>query len=175
VHIADVAHFVRARGALDREARARATSVYLPDRVLPMLPEVISNSLASLQPRKLRYAKSVRMEFTPEGVCVDKQVCASVIRSNRRLNYDEVDAFLADPGPWRRKWGQKVCNLLSEMHQLAMILRRRRLEHGALELTMPEVKIDLDKQGRVCGAHTVEHTESHQIIEEFMLAPIPAS
>ncbi len=170
VHIADVGHFVRPRSALDREARQRATSVYLPDRVLPMLPEAISNSLASLQPRKVRYAKSVRMEFTPEGICVDREICAAAIRSNRRLSYEQVDAFLADPEPWRRKWGRNVCRLLSDMHQLAMILRGRRLDHGALELTMPEVKIDLDSQGRVCGAHAVEHTESHQIIEEFMLA-----
>lgn len=170
VHIADVAHFVRPRSALDREARARATSVYLPDRVLPMLPEVISNSLASLQPRKVRYTKSVRLEFTPEGICVDKQFCAAAIRSKRRLNYDEVDAFLADPEPCRRRWGQSVCRLLADMHQLAMLLRRRRRDHGALELTMPEVKVDLDSQGRVCGAHVVEQTESHQIIEEFMLA-----
>jgi len=170
VHIADVSHFVRPKTALDREAYERATSVYLPDRVIPMLPEIISNSLASLQPRKVRYTKSVLIEFTPEGVRTHVEPHAAAIKSNRRLTYEEVDQFLSDPEPLRRKWGAKVHELLGNMHQLAMTLRRRRMEHGSLELDMPEVKVDLDKDGRVTGAHVVENTESHQIIEEFMLA-----
>jgi len=170
VHIADVAHFVRPRTALDREAHNRATSVYLPDRVLPMLPEVISNSLASLQPKKVRYTKSVIMEFTAGGIRVSAESHSAAIRSDKRLAYEQVDQFLADPGPWRRKLGAKVHQLLADMHTLAMILRKRRIKRGALELTMPEVKIELDKQGRVAGAHVVENTASHQIIEEFMLA-----
>jgi len=170
VHIADVAHFVQPGTPLDREALARGTSVYLPDRVIPMLPEVISNSLASLQPGKLRYTKTVFIEFTPEGQPVATEFHNSVIRSAKRLNYEQVDEFLADPGPWRRKLGSKVHDLLGRMHELAMILRRRRFERGALDITMPEVKIDLDRDGRVAGAHVVSYTESHQIIEEFMLA-----
>jgi ribonuclease R len=170
VHIADVAHFVRPRTALDREACQRATSVYLPDRVLPMLPELISNSLASLQPGKVRYTKSAVMEFTPEGVRTHAEFHDAAIQSSKRLTYEEVDAFLADRGAWRRKLGPKVHDLLGRMHELAMTLRRRRIEHGALLLNMPEVKIDLDAQGRVSGAHVAEDTESHQIIEEFMLA-----
>jgi ribonuclease R len=170
VHIADVAHFVAAKSALDREARNRGTSVYLPDRVIPMLPEVISNSLASLQPGKVRYAKSVIMELTAEGLRVSTEFCSSAIRSSKRLTYEQVDAFLADSESWRRKLGGKVCDLLGRMHELAMLLRRRRLEHGALELTMPEVKIELDRSGRVCGARVVANTVSHQIIEEFMLS-----
>ncbi|MCS7306646.1 MAG: ribonuclease R [Thermoguttaceae bacterium] len=170
VHIADVAYFVRPQSALDREARHRSTSVYLPDRVLPMLPEVISNSLASLQPGKLRYTKSVFIEYTPEGDRRNVEFCHSAIRSTKRLTYEQVDAFLADPAPWRRKLGAKVHDLLGRMHQLAMILRRRRMQRGALELFLPEVKILLDDQGRVSGARLIEHTESHQIIEEFMLA-----
>lgn len=170
VHIADVAYFVRPQSALDREARHRSTSVYLPDRVLPMLPEVISNSLASLQPGKLRYTKSVFLEYTPEGDRVGVEFCHSAIRSTKRLTYEQVDAFLADPAAWRRKLGVKVHDLLGGMHQLAMTLRRRRLERGALELSLPEIKILLDDQGRVSGARLIEHTESHQIIEEFMLA-----
>lgn len=170
VHIADVSHFVRPKTALDREARNRATSVYLPDRVIPMLPEVISNSLASLQPNKARYTKTVMIEFTAEGARVGTQFHSAAIKSNKRLAYEQVDEFLADPQPWRRKLGAKVHDLLGRMHTLAMILRRRRFERGALELTMPEVKVDLDRDGRVSGAHVVENTESHQIIEEFMLA-----
>ena len=170
VHIADVSHFVRPKSPLDREARQRATSVYLPDRVIPMLPELISNGLASLQPGKVRYTKTVYMEFTPDGVRVSTEVHSAAIKSRKRLTYEQVDAFLEDPKPWRRKLGVKVHDLLGRMHQLAMTLRGRRIRRGALELTMPEVKIELDRQGRVTGAHVVEHTESHQIIEEFMLA-----
>jgi len=170
VHIADVAHFIAPKSALDREASHRATSVYLPDRVVPMLPELISNGLASLQPGKVRYTKTVFMEFTADGLRVATEVHSAAIKSRRRLTYEQVDQFLQDPKPWRRKLGAKVSNLLGRMHELAMVLRRRRIERGALELTMPEVKIELDGQGRVVGAHVVEHTESHQIIEEFMLA-----
>jgi ribonuclease R len=170
VHIADVSHFVRPRTALDREARDRGTSVYLPDRVLPMLPEIISNSLASLQPDKVRYTKSVFIEFTPAGLPLASEYHSAAIRSSKRLTYEQVDAFLADPQAWRRKLGAKVHALLGQMHTLAMILRQRRLKQGALELNMPEVKVDLDAAGRVTGAHVTENTESHQIIEEFMLA-----
>ncbi|MBN2477052.1 MAG: ribonuclease R [Pirellulales bacterium] len=170
VHIADVSHFVRPKTALDREAFGRATSVYLPDRVIPMLPEVISNSLASLQPKKVRYTKSAMIEFTAQGQRVGAELHTAAIRSDKRLAYEQVDEFLVDPAPWRRRLGVKVHDLLGRMHELAMTLRRRRMQHGALELTMPEVKIELDKQGRVSGAHVVENTESHQIIEEFMLA-----
>jgi len=170
VHIADVAHFVAPRTALDREAHRRATSVYLPDRVLPMLPEIISNGLASLQPGKLRYTKTAWIEFTAEGVRTSTEIHSAAIRSARRLSYEEVDDFLAAPEKWRRKLGAKVHALLGRMHELAMILRRRRVERGALELTMPEVKVELDRDGRVTGAKVVEHTTSHQIIEEFMLS-----
>lgn len=170
VHIADVSHFVRPRTALDRDSQYRATSVYLPDRVVPMLPEVISNALASLQPDKVRYTKTVFIEFTAEGVVADTEFHNSAIRSTKRLNYEEVDAFLADREAWRRKLGPQVHELLGRMHELAMLLRRRRFQHGALELTLREVKVELDADGQVTGARVVENTESHQIIEEFMLA-----
>ncbi len=169
VHIADVAHFVRPGSKLDHEARERATSVYLPDRVLPMLPETISNLVASLQPDRVRLARTVLMELAPEGTRLHVEVFRSAIRSCRRFSYEEVDAYLADRESWRKKLTPQVHRLLGQMHELAMVLRKRRLERGALELHLPEVKIDLDRDGRVVGAHTVEHTESHQIIEEFML------
>jgi ribonuclease R len=170
VHIADVAHFVRPRTALDREARQRGTSVYLPDRVLPMLPEIVSNSLASLQPGTVRYTKSVFMEFDAAGIRTHAEYHTAAIQSARRLTYEEVDAFLADREGWRKKLGAKVHALLGRMHELAMLLRGRRVRHGALLMTIPEVKIELDADGRVSGAHVVQDTESHQIIEEFMLA-----
>ncbi|TWT42486.1 ribonuclease R [Botrimarina hoheduenensis] len=186
VHIADVSHFVQPKTALDREAYDRATSVYLPDEVIPMLPEIISNNLASLQPDKVRYAVTAVLEFTAEGVFVGSEVFKSAIKSRRRFTYAEVDAYLVErklvtpeSATARVALAAKVATpdmtpevdrLLGDMHQLAMTLRRRRFERGALELSMPEIEIDLDKEGRVCGAHVEQNTESHQIIEEFMLS-----
>jgi ribonuclease R len=170
VHIADVSHFVRPKSPLDREARQRATSVYLPDRVIPMLPEIISNGLASLQPGKVRLTKTALIEFDADGLQVGVELQNSAIKSTKRLTYEQVDAFIAEPEAWRKKLGAKVFALLENMRTLASILRRRRVKNGSLELTMPEVKIDLDKNGKVSGAHVVENTESHRIIEEFMLS-----
>ncbi|MAT68463.1 MAG: ribonuclease R [Planctomycetaceae bacterium] len=189
VHIADVSHFVQPKTALDREARDRATSVYLPDRVIPMLPEIISNNLASLQPDRVRFAVTARIEFTEDGLRVGADVFKSAIKSCRRFAYEEVDNYLwtkglVDVPAKQKKAGVKatgqppeelqltpqVDGLLERMFTLAMQLRGRRFRRGALELSMPEVEIDLDKEGRVSGAHVEVNTESHQIIEEFMLA-----
>ena len=170
VHIADVSHFVRPKTSLDREAFQRSTSVYLPDRVIPMLPEQISNGLASLQPGKLRFTKTAYLDFTEDGLRVATQPHSAAIKSRRRLTYEQVDEFIARPAPMRRKLGADVSELLARMRELAATLRKRRMARGALELAMPEVKVDLDAQGQVSGAHVVENTESHQMIEEFMLA-----
>ncbi|HEV7221689.1 MAG TPA: ribonuclease R [Pirellulales bacterium] len=170
VHIADVSHFVRPGNPLDREAHQRSTSVYLPDRVIPMLPEIISNGLASLQPDRVRYTKTAFLEFSPDGAHVSTELHSAAIRSQRRFTYEEIDEYLAEPEAWRKRLTPQVFELVGRMHELAMILRKRRIKRGALELSLREVKVDLDKQGRVVGAHAVENTESHQIIEEFMLA-----
>ncbi|MFM7844455.1 MAG: ribonuclease R [Planctomycetota bacterium] len=170
VHIADVGHFVPAGSALDREARERGTSVYLPDRVIPMLPEVISNHLASLQPQQVRLARTVVMEMTPEGTPVATDVLRTAIRSCRRFTYEEVDDYLADPAAWQSQLSPEVHQLLARMAELARTLRDRRLRRGALELTLPEIKLKIDRRGEVEGAYTVVNTFSHQIIEEFMLA-----
>jgi len=170
VHIADVSHFVKPGTALDAEAYNRGTSVYLPRRVLPMLPEVISNGLASLQQGKVRYVKSAFIEFTAEGVPVHTELANSAIKVTRRFAYEEVLPVIRSPQQQKGRVGAKVRKLLSHMYELAMILRRRRFEATALELNMPEVKIDFDDDGRVSGAHERINDESHQIIEEFMLA-----
>ncbi len=170
VHIADVAHFVREDSPLDVEARARGTSVYLPDRVIPMLPEIVSNNLASLQPGRVRFARTCWIEFSPEGIPVHATVERSAIKSARRFTYEEVDVFLADPSTPEVSMSDEVRGLLGRMRDLSRILRSRRRGKGSLELVMPEVKIDLDRDGRVTGAHVQENTESHQIIEEFMLS-----
>jgi len=170
VHIADVSHFVPIGSSLDEEARERATSVYLPDRVLPMLPELISNHLASLQPGKVRLSKTVFMEFNSSGKLLHQEVFNSKIHNDCRLTYEQVDGFLDDRDAWKERLDAPVFELLGDMHTLAMTLRGNRNRDGALELHLPEIKIRLDKSGKVKGAGIVEHTESHQIIEEFMLA-----
>ena len=170
VHIADVAHFVREGSPLDQEAVARGTSVYLPDRVIPMLPEIVSNNLASLQPGRVRLARTCWIEFSAEGIPIHAEVERTAITSKRRFSYEEVDRFLADPDTTAVKMTAAVRGLLGRMRDLARLLRGRRIGRGALELNMPEVKVDLDRSGRVSGAHVVVNTESHQIIEEFMLA-----
>lgn len=170
VHIADVSHFVPYRSELDNEAFRRGTSVYLPDRVIPMLPEVISNNLASLQPGRVRYCMTAMIEFSAEGVPIATDLHRGAIRSAHRFNYEEIDDYLADPARWKEKLTPDVHRLVGDMHRLAMQLRARRMRRGSLDLVLPEVEIDLDDDGHVCGAHTTEYTESHQVIEEFMLA-----
>ena len=170
VHIADVSHFVPARSELDSEAYQRATSVYLPDRVIPMIPEIISNNLASLQPDRVRYCMTALIEFDPKGVPIATELHRGVIKSAHRFNYEEIDEYLEDDKPWKKKLTPEVFGLVRDMHTLAMMLRRRRMDRGALELTIPDVKIDLDEDGKVAGAHIEKNTESHQVIEEFMLA-----
>lgn len=170
VHIADVGHFVRSGSALDRTVRKRGTSVYLPDRVIPMLPEVISNSLASLQEGRVRYTMSVEMEFDAQGIRTHCHFSRSVIRVNRRFSYEDAYAVMKDPQSPREGVSPEVGAMLARMLELAMILRNRRFARGALELTMPEIEIDLGEQGQVVGAHLASNDESHQVIEEFMLA-----
>jgi ribonuclease R len=170
VHIADVAHFVQEGGTLDQEARNRGTSVYLPGRVVPMLPETISNSLASLQQDQVRFTKTVKIEFSPEGTPLHTEFHNSAIKVTKRFCYEEVMPILAAPEKFAADVSADVLKLLADMYELAMILRGRRFEDGSLELHLPEVKIELDKDGVVCGAHEADHDESHQIIEEFMLA-----
>jgi ribonuclease R len=170
VHIADVSHFAPPGGPLDREARRRGTSVYLPQRVLPMFPEVISNSLASLQQGKVRFVKSAILDFTPAGQMTTSRFANAAIRVRRRFTYDQVSALLAEPDKEDKKLDSEVLALLFRMRDLAMILRRRRMRRGALELNMPEIELEYDEQGRVSGGHFAKQDVSHQIIEEFMLA-----
>ncbi len=169
VHIADVSHFVRPGSPLDRTARKRGTSVYLPDRVIPMLPEVLSNSLASLQQGQLRFTLSVLMEFNAEGVRTDRRFARSVIKVDRRFAYEQAFAVMTDPAA-EPELAPELRAMLGEMLELAMILRKRRFARGALELNMPEVEVELGDLGQVVGAHLASNDPSHQVIEDFMLA-----
>lgn len=170
VHIADVGHFAPPGSALDREARKRGTSVYLPQLVLPMFPEVISNSLASLQQGKLRYVKSVLIDYSPDGVKTKAVFHNGAIRVRRRFAYEQVSEILDDPKKHGTSVEPEIVALLETMRDLAMILRKRRLKRGALELDMPEAELEYDDLGRVSGAHFRKHDISHRVIEEFMLA-----
>jgi ribonuclease R len=170
VHIADVGHFAPPGSALDREARRRGTSVYLPQRVLPMFPPAISNNVASLQQGRLRYVKSVLTDFTPAGQRTEVRFANGAIRSRRRFTYEQVSAILDDPEGEGARVEPDLLAMLLRMRELAMVLRKRRLKRGALELNMPEAELEYDDRGRLCGAHFVKHDVSHQIIEEFMLA-----
>ncbi len=171
VHIADVSHFVRPGSPLDQTARKRGTSVYLPDRVIPMLPEILSNSLASLQAGHNRYTMSAILEFDPSGVRTNRSFARSVIRVDHRFAYEEVFEILEHPdGEAARQLDPAIKAMLDGMLELAMILRKRRFARGGLELSMPEVEIDLGQQGEVVGAHLASNDVSHQIIEDFMLA-----
>jgi ribonuclease R len=171
VHIADVGHFAPPGGALDREARKRATSVYLPQRVLPMFPEVISNHLASLQQGRPRYVKTAVIDFTSAGQKTAVRFANGVIRVRQRFAYEQAFAVLqAETPPPAAEVAPEVYAMLLRMRDLGMILRKRRLKRGALELNMPETALEYDEQGRVTGGHYRSNDISHQIIEEFMLA-----
>ncbi len=164
VHIADVAAYVEPGSALDREARLRGNSVYLPDRVIPMLPERLSNGVCSLKQGVDRLTHSVFIHFDKRGVVRSARFARSVIRSAHRLTYKEAYAILTAPP--RDRLGEQ----LHLTWELAALLRRKRFEHGALDLDFPEVKVRVDKQGEPIRLERVENDESHQLIEEFMLA-----
>ncbi|QEH32971.1 Ribonuclease R [Aquisphaera giovannonii] len=170
VHIADVSHFVRGSTELDRSARDRGTSVYLPDRVIPMLPEVLSNSLASLQAGHVRYTVSALMEFDADGILTGKRFARSAIRVDRRFSYEQAMAVMNAPRAEHEGVPGPVAAMLGRMLELAKILRRRRMARGGLELSLPEVEIELGPDGAVQGAHLAVNDESHQVIEDFMIA-----
>ncbi|MFL6541879.1 MAG: ribonuclease R, partial [Chthoniobacterales bacterium] len=164
VHIADVAAYVQPGSALDREAFKRGNSVYLPDRVLPMLPERLSNGVCSLRPDVDRLTHSVFIDFAKDGRMKSCRFARTVIRSARRLTYREAFAILKAPP--RDQVGER----LHVAWELASTLRRRRFHAGSLDLDFPEVKVRLDEEGRPVRLERIENDESHQLIEELMLA-----
>src|SRR6184192_2414165 len=164
VHIADVAAYVEPASALDREARRRGNSVYLPDRVIPMLPERLSNGVCSLNAGVDRLTHSVFIQFDKNGVAKSARFARSMIRSAHRLTYKEAYAILKSAP--RDRLGER----LHVAWELASLLRRKRFAHGSLDLDFPEVKVWLDNNGYPAKLERVENDESHQLIEECMLA-----
>jgi ribonuclease R len=164
VHIADVAAYVEPDSPLDREARRRGNSVYLPDRVIPMLPERLSNGVCSLNPGVDRLTHSVFIHFDKQGTAKTARFARSVIRSAHRLTYKQAYAILTAPPT------DQLGKRLHLAWELGALLRRKRFGQGALDLDFPEVKVWLDKQGHPVRLERIENDESHQLIEEFMLA-----
>lgn len=163
VHIADVAAYVTPGSALDREARRRGNSVYLPDRVIPMLPERLSNGVCSLNPAVDRLTHSVFVEFDSHATPKKVRFARSVIRSAHRLTYKQAYAHLKSPAT------DKLTTRLHQAWELAALLRKKRFQHGSLDLDFPEVKVRLDPKGKPIALERIENDESHQLIEEFML------
>jgi len=167
VHIADVSHYVRPQTAVWREAAERATSVYLPTRTIPMLPEKLSSNLCSLRPKEDRLTLSVSIDLDAEGEVTDFHIVRSVIRSSKRLTYEEASAAIAPTS--RGHLDGAVVKLLKESARLAELRSAIRRKRGALELELPEVELEYDEKGYVTGAHPLKRDISHRLIEEFML------
>ena len=170
VHIADVSHFVKPGGELDREAYRRSTSVYLVDKVVPMLPEQLSNGVCSLVPGEDRYAFSAFLTFDAKGTCIARKFAKSVIRSKARFTYEQVMAELKGekiPGPKLKPTERKVVHAI---HELAQQLRKNRFATGALDMEVPEAEIQIDAHGMMTGIAVRPYDESHQMIEECMVA-----
>lgn len=162
VHIADVSHYVQPGGIIDDEAYRRATSVYLVDRTIPMLPERLSNFLCSLRPDEDKYAYSCIFTLDAEAQLVSARIARTVIRSTRRFSYEEAQEII-DTGQ-----GDHAEAILT-LHQLAQKLRARRFERGSIAFDRPEVRFELDKDGKPIAVHIKESKPAHQLIEEFML------
>jgi len=163
VHIADVGHYVQPGSALDEEARRRGNSTYLVDRVIPMLPEALSNELCSLKPDVDRLTRCVEFLLSDDGRVLSDRTYAAVIHSSRRLTYQEAYAIIQRPPRSAED------RMVHDAHKLAQKIRHRRFQAGALDLDFPESKIRLDDRGRVARIEKVENDASHQLIEEFML------
>jgi ribonuclease R len=170
VHIADVTHYVREDTALDREAYGRATSVYLVDRVIPMLPQKLSNGICSLNAGEDRLSFTCMMEIDSKGKVVNHEVFKSVIDIDERMNYEDVTAILKDEDESLMKRYEDFIQDFKLMEELADILRtERRDKRGAIDFDFPESKIILDEKGKPVDVVLYERTVSHRIIEEFML------
>ena len=169
VHIADVANYVQERSALDREALHRGTSVYLADRVIPMLPHRLSNGICSLNAGVDRLAMSCIMTVDAKGDVIDHEICESVIRVNERMSYTSVKKILEDHDEEETTRYIDLVPMFEEMEQLASILRNRRHQRGSIDFDFPESKIMLDEEGHPMEIRSYDRNVATKIIEDFML------
>jgi len=170
VHIADVAHYVPEASVLDREAYHRGTSVYYPDRAVPMLPERLSNGLCSLRPQVPRLAMSAFLDIDGSGQVVGRRFAETVIRSDRRMTYEEVRRILAEPGPDDDREYGAILPMLRTMEELMRLLLDTRTRRGSIDFDLPEGDVILDTDGYTVGIKPGERHVAHRIIEEFMIA-----
>ncbi len=168
VHIADVSYYVTENSPLDIEALKRGTSVYLPGAVIPMLPKELSNGICSLNPDCDRLTLSVIMHFDLSGNLQKHRICESVIHSTHRMTYNNVTAILEGDKKLSDTYSG-IKDMLFDMKELAMLLRSNRMAKGSIDFDFPEVKIELDENGKSIDVYKYKSTVSHQIIEEFML------
>jgi len=169
VHIADVSFYVHEGSPLDREAAQRGTSVYLPDRVIPMLPARLSHDICCLQPAVDRLTLSVFIELAADGRTVRYEVVDTVIRSQARLTYTRVAEYLDGNPRALDSWNPAIGAVLARMDHLASLLRQQRLTAGSLDFDLPEADIVLDSEGKIDTILRAERTRAHMLIEEFML------
>jgi len=168
VHIADVSHYVRPVSSLDEEAFQRGTSVYFPDRTLPMLPEELSNNICSLRPQEEKLALSVVLEIDKEGYLIKKAFHSSLIQTKARMTYDSVYRIFEEDKEERRRFSSLVPDLM-QMRELARLLNRGRREKGSLDFDLSEPEL-VYQEGSLVSVLPFERNEAHQVIEEFMLA-----
>lgn len=169
VHIADVTNYVQENSALDREALKRGTSVYLTDRVIPMLPHALSNGICSLNEGVDRLALSCIMEISPKGEVADYRITESVIRVDRRMTYTSVKKILEDKDEEECRKYEAFVPMFTLMEELAGILRAKRRKRGSIDFDFPETKIVLDREGRPLEIKPYERNTATKIIEDFML------
>ena len=167
VHIADVTNYVQENSALDREAFERGTSVYLADRVIPMLPHRLSNGICSLNAGEDRLALSCIMTFDSSGDMIDHEIAETVLNVNRRMSYNGVAAILA--GDTQDLEDEKIISMIQSMKKLSDILRERRGRRGSIDFDFPETKVILDEEGRPVDIKPYERNDATKIIEDFML------
>ncbi|MCR5591224.1 MAG: ribonuclease R [Lachnospiraceae bacterium] len=170
VHIADVTHYVKEGSAIDKEAIKRGTSCYPVDRVIPMLPQALCNGICSLNERVDRLALSVFMTVSPKGEITGHRFSMSVIRTNHRMNYGDVDRIITGKDPELIKRYSDVADMLLKMHDLALLLRERRKGQGSIDFDLPETEIELDENGHPLSVHPHERNSATRLIEDFMIA-----
>ena len=169
VHIADVTHYVKERSVIDKEAFKRATSVYLIDRVIPMLPKKLSNGICSLNPKVDRLTLSCIMEVNRQGKVVNHTIAQSVIKTNERMTYTDVTKILRDNDAELIERYKDLVDDFKAMEELCKILRKKRLDRGAIDFDFEECKIILDEKGKPIDIKPYERAIANRMIEEFML------
>jgi ribonuclease R len=169
VHIADVSHYVRENTALDSDAYARGTSVYFPDRAIPMLPPRLSSGICSLKPGVDRLVISALMEVDAKGKVVEKRFVKGVLRSRERMTYTSVAKILADRDPIERNRYRDLVPLFEQMEELCLILSKKRYRRGSVDFDLPEAEMEFDENSKVIRIVPAEHNIAHRIIEECML------